>query len=231
MSKPRFLIILAICMMLFSPAPAWALQQVVIADFSSGVDENGVPFGWQLKERSGRADFSIIKEGSIHALHLRSKDTSYALQKPVSVDPHKYPVLSWKWKVTKLPEGGDFRRSKTDDQAAQLFVAFSDRKVIAYIWDSSAPQGLMEDACELPFVSIKAIVVRSGPGETGQWITERRNAHEDYVKLFGQEPPKIGGVRIQINSQHTETSGESFFADVVFRKGEEKIGDQVLTMR
>ena len=61
MSKPRFLIILAICMMLLAPAPAWALQQVVIADFSSGVDENGVPFGWQLKERSGRADFSIIK--------------------------------------------------------------------------------------------------------------------------------------------------------------------------
>ena len=228
MSKPRFLIILAICMMLFSPAPVWALQHVVIADFSVGVDEYGVPFGWQLKERSGKA---IIKEAGIHALHLRSKDTSYALQKPVSVDPQKYPVLSWKWKVTKLPEGGDFRRSKTDDQAAQLFVAFSDRKVIAYIWDSSAPQGLMEDACALPFVTIKAIVVRSGPSEMGNWITEMRNAHEDYIKLYGHEPPEIGGVRIQINSQHTETSGESFFADVVFRKEEEKIGDQVLTMR
>ena len=231
MSKPRLLLILAICMMLFSPAPTWALQHVVIADFSVGVDEDGVPFGWQLKERSGKADFSIIKEGGIHALHLRSKETSYALQKPVDVDPQKYPVLSWKWKVTELPEGGDFRRSKTDDQAAQLFVAFSDRKVIAYIWDSSAPRGLMEDACALPFVTIKAIVVRSGPGETGKWITETRNAHEDYIKLFGGEPPKIGGVRIQINSQHTESSGESFFADVVFRMHEEKIGDQVLTMR
>jgi hypothetical protein len=218
-------------MMLFSPAPAWALQHVVIADFSSGVDEHGVPFGWQLKETSGNADFSIIKESGIHALHLRSKDTSYALQKPVNVDPHKYPVLTWKWKVTKLPEGGDFRRSQTDDQAAQLFVAFSDRKVIAYIWDSSAPQGLMEDACALPFVTIKAIVVRSGPNETGRWITETRNAHEDYMRLFGHEPPKIGGVRIQINSQHTETSGESFFADVVFRKEDGNIGDQVLTMR
>ena len=231
MSKTRFPIILAICAMLFSPAPVSAFQHVVIADFSTGVDEDGVPFGWELKERSGKADFSIIEEGGIHALHLRSKETSYALQKSVDVDPQKYPVLSWKWKVTELPEGGDFRRSKTDDQAAQLFVAFSDRRVIAYIWDSSAPQGLMEDACALPFVTIKAIVVRSGPSETGKWITETLNAHEDYIKLFGDDPPKIGGVRIQINSQHTETSGESFFADVVFRKGEQKIGDQVLTMR
>jgi hypothetical protein len=36
---------------------------------------------------------------------------------------------------------------------------------------------------------------------------------------------------MQINSQHTESSGESYFADVVFGKHEEKIGDQVLTMR
>ena len=231
MSKPRFLIILALSMMLFSPAPAWALQHVVIADFSVGVNEDGVPYGWQLKERSGKADFSVIQEGGIHALHLRSKETSYALQKPVDVDPYKYPVLSWKWKVTELPKGGDFRRSKTDDQAAQLFVAFSDRKVIAYIWDSSAPQGLMEDVYALPFVTIKAIVVRSGPNETGKWITETRNAHEDYIKLFGDQPPRIGGIRIQINSQHTESSGESFFADVVFRERNEKIGDPVLTMR
>ncbi len=217
--------------MLVSPARAWALQHVVIADFSSGVDENGVPLGWQLKERSGKADFSIVKEGGIHALHLRSEDTSYALQKSVNVDPHTYPVLSWKWKVTKLPEGGDFRRSKTDDQAAQLFVAFSDKRVVAYIWDSSAPQGLMEDAWALPFVTIKAIVVRSGSMETGKWITETRNVHEDYINLFGHEPPKIGAVRIQINSQHTETSGESFFADVVFKKLEAKIGEKVLTMR
>jgi hypothetical protein len=231
MPKSRFLLTLAICLMLFSPVPTWALQDVVIADFSTGVDKDGVPFGWQLKERSGKADFSIVKEGAIHALHLRSNETSYALQKPVDVDPQKYPVLSWKWKVTELPEGGDFRRSKTDDQAAQLFVAFSDRKVIAYIWDSSAPRGLMEDACALPFVSIKAIVVRSGPGETGKWITETRNTNEDYIKLFGGEPPKIGGVRIQINSQHTESSGESFFADVVFRRHEQEIEDQLITMR
>ena len=217
--------------MLFCSAPASAFQHVMIGDFSSGVDENGVPSGWQLKERSGKADFSIIKESGIHALHLRSEDTSYALQKPVNVDPHTYPVLSWKWKVTQLPEGGDFRISKTDDQAAQIFVAFSNRKVIAYIWDSNAPQGLMEDACGLPFVTIKAIVVRSGPSEMGRWITETRNAHDDYVKLFGHEPPKISGIRIQINSQHTETSGESFFADVFFRKHEDEMEDQVLTMR
>jgi hypothetical protein len=67
-------------------------------------------------------------------------------------------------------------------------------------------------------VTVKAIVLRSGYSETGKWITETRNAYEDYRKLFGHEPPRVAGIRIQINSQHTETSGESFFADVMFKR-------------
>ena len=76
----------------------------------------------------------------------------------------------------------------------------------------------MKDAWAPPFMDIKAVVVRSGPFETGKWITEIRNTFEDYKKLFGRPPPRIAGVRLQINSQHTETSGESYFADIVFEK-------------
>ncbi len=204
--------------LLLSLSAAWASQGVVVADFSLGVNEDGIPEGWELKERSGMADFAVIRDGDISALRLRSQDTSFSFQKSVDVNPQHYPVLSWKWKVTKLPEGGDFRSHKTDDQAAQLFIAFSNSKVIAYIWDTTAPQGLIDDAWAPPFMTIKAIVVRSGVGETGKWISETRNAYDDYKRLFRDEPPRIAGIRIQINSQHTDTSGESFFADVVFKR-------------
>jgi len=42
--------------------------------------------------------------------------------------------------------------------------------------------------------------------------------YEDYKKLYGDEPPVVKGMRFQINSQHTKTSAESYFADVVFQK-------------
>lgn len=196
---------------LLSLPPAWASQCVVVGDFSSDVNRAAVPEGWQLKERTGKADFAVIRDGDICALRLRSQDTSFSFQKRVNVNPRRYPVLSWKWKVTKLPDGGDFRSSKTDDQAAQLFIAFSNGNVIVYIWDTTAPQGLIDDAWSPPFVTIKGVVLRSGPAQTGEWITEIRNTYEDYKKLFGREPPRVAGVRIQINSQHTETLGESFF--------------------
>ena len=179
---------------------------------------NGVPSGWQLKETSGKAKLAVVKDGDVHALRMRSVNDSFAIQKRVNVSTRQYPVISWKWKVIALPEGGDFRKSSTDDQAAQLFLAFASRKIIVYLWDTTAPRGLIADALSPPFMSVKAIVVRSGHKNTGKWLTETRNAYEDYKTLFGKEPPPITGIRLQINSQHTETSGESLFADVVFRR-------------
>jgi hypothetical protein len=64
---------------------------------------------------------------------------------------------------------------------------------------------------------VKVVVVRSGAAEIGKWLVETRNIYEDYKKLFGAEPPAASGIRLQINSQHTETSAESLFADVVFK--------------
>jgi hypothetical protein len=67
---------------------------------------------------------------------------------------------------------------------------------------------------------IKVVVVRSGPSQTGRWITETRNVYEDYRNLYAAEdkPPVVSGMRIQINSQHTRTSAESCFADLVFKE-------------
>jgi hypothetical protein len=76
----------------------------------------------------------------------------------------------------------------------------------------------MESTSPVPLMTVKVVVVRSGPAETGKWITESRNVYEDYKKLYGSEPPTVNGVRLQINSQHTKTSAESYFADVVFKK-------------
>jgi hypothetical protein len=203
---------------LICSAPAWAAEQVGIADFSSAVDASSIPAGWQVKEKSGKADFSVVKDDGVAAVRLRSANTSFSLQKEAHLNLNDYPILTWKWKVTKLPDGGDFRKSATDDQAAQLFIAFSKTRAIVYIWDTTALQGTMGDAAAPFFMSIKAVVVRSGKSGTGSWITETRNIYDDYKKLFGGEPEDVSGVRIQTNSQHTGTSAESYFADIAFKK-------------
>ena len=197
----------------------WADDRVAVADFSQG-DARGVPKGWELAEKSGKASLSLAKVDGLNALVMRSADTSFSVQRRVKIELEQYPILTWKWKVIKLPTGGDFRRAKTDDQAAQLFLALSKTKAIVYLWDTTAPQGLIAAASAPPPMRIKVVVVRSGPSQAGKWITETRNVYQDYRKLYGggDKAPVVSGMRIQINSQHTKTSAESCFADLVFKK-------------
>lgn len=198
---------------------ARAEDRVVVADFSSAAAAGAVPAGWELSEKSGKEDLAVVKDQGVSALRLRSANTSYSLQKEVKVDLKKFPMLTWKWKVTKLPVGGDFRKSATDDQAAQLFVAFSKSKAIVYVWSSTVPKGLMQSTSPAPFMTVQVVVVESGPTKKGKWVGERRNVYQDYKKLFGSEPPEVSGMRLQINSQHTGTTAESYFANVAFEKG------------
>jgi hypothetical protein len=52
-----------------------------------------------------------------------------------------------------------------------------------------------------------------------RWIAGSRNVREDYARAFGRTAPKVKGVRLQINSQHTATSAESYFGEVAFGNG------------
>src|SRR6267378_4125219 len=91
------------------------------------------------------------------AISAYAASAPIALERGVDVDVTQFPLLSWTWKVSELPTGGDFRRTATDDQAAQVLVAFSDRRILTYIWDSSAPKGAWQSSSSVPLVHIFAL--------------------------------------------------------------------------
>jgi hypothetical protein len=218
---------MAAVLLVAAPA-AQAEERVVVADFSSAVKAGAPPPGWELGEKSGKADLAFVQDGDVSAARFRSVNTSFSLQKEVKVDLERFPELTWRWKVTKLPVGGDFRNSATDDQAAQLFVAFSRSKAIVYVWSSTVTAGTMKSTSPAPGMTVQVVVLRSGHKQVGEWIRERRDVYRDYRKLFGAEPPPVSVVRLQINSQHIGTTAESFFADIAFNaKAKQSAKDQV----
>jgi hypothetical protein len=176
-----------------------------------------LPDGWQVKVNHGSPDINVIGDGANRVLRFKSQKSSFSLERGVDVDLSQYPLLAWDWKVTELPEGGDFRKSSTDDQAAQVLVAFGDRRVLTYIWDSSAPKGDFQSASSIPLMHIFALVCRSGAAELNQWLPETHNVAQDYQKAFDRSPARVKGIRLQINTQHTGSSAESYFGDVSFR--------------
>ena len=176
-----------------------------------------VPSNWQLKVNHGKPDVSVCPDPEGACLRLKSVSSSFALERSIDVNPADMPFLTWRWKVAQLPQGGDFRRSSTDDQAAQLLVAFADRRVVSYIWDSSAPKGITQNVGFIPLVHVFAIVCESGGTGLNQWIAETHNMAADYERAYGKPAPHVKGLRIQINSQHTGTTAESYFGEVAFR--------------
>src|SRR5581483_8978688 len=125
-----------------------------------------------------KPDVSLCNDGQA-CVHLRSVKASFSLERGVEVDPATTPYLTWRWKVVQLPQGGDFRRPATDDQAAQVLVAFADRHILTYIWDTSAPKGLAQSTGSIPLVRLFATVCQSGGEDANRWITESRNIAED----------------------------------------------------
>jgi hypothetical protein len=192
-------------------------QLAVIALGAADLGQGRLPSDWQIKVNHGKPDVSVCHEMDGICLHLRSLKSSFSLERGVEVNPVETPYLSWSWKVTSLPPGGDFRKNSTDDQAAQVLVAFTDRRVLSYIWDTTAPKGTIGSASGIPLVHVFAVVCQSGTAEANRWVGETHNVAADYERSFGRPAPHVKGVRLQINSQHTGSLAESYFGEVAFR--------------
>ena len=192
-------------------------QAALIALDTANWTGGRLPSDWQIKVNHGRPEVSACTDAAGPCLHLKSVKSSFALERNVDVDPAQMPYLGWRWKVAELPRGGDFRHTLTHDQGAQVMVAFADRKVISYIWDSTAPKGAEESAGFIPLVHVFAVVCESGAAGLNQWIAENRNLAADYQRAYGGPAPHVKGLRLQINSQHTGTTAESYFGEVAFR--------------
>ena len=190
---------------------AWG-QSTVLVDFST--TQKTVPEGWERSVNAGEPDLQLVQDDGKQALRMRSDQASFSLQKKIHISLQASPFLVWDWKVTELPKGGDFRHSDSDDQAAQLIIAFSSSRFLSYIWDSTAPKGTIASASAPLFKKIFAVVMQSGPQGLGTWITERRNLIDDYKQAYGEEPKVIEGVRIQINCQHTQSRAESYWHSI-----------------
>lgn len=204
--------------------PLAAAEEIPLLEVDERPDQ-AVPPGWELATHHGTAGLEKVREDVGPALKLHADKSSFSMQKEIDVDLTRTPWLVWQWKVTAVPKQGDFTNTEQDDQPAQLIIAFSKRfwelrKSVSYIWGNTFPIGTMGDTAAadlLPLVKMKAVVIRSGQTDMGRWITESRNVFEDYKQLYGKEPEKAVGIRIQINSQHTEAQAESLWCRISFR--------------
>jgi hypothetical protein len=212
--------------LVLSLATVAGAADVTVEDWSQQtIGHKGLPTGWKSQNwGSPRYDFAIVANDGGKALHLKSANEGSTIVKDVKgkVNLKETPILEWTWKVMALPKGGNSCKKATDDQAAQVFVAWPRfpeavrSRIIGYVWDSTVPVGTICRSEKSGTVTY--VVLRSGPAELGKWITERRNVVEDFRKVYNDDLEPPGAVSVAIDSNDTQSTSESFVGPIFFRR-------------
>jgi hypothetical protein len=217
------LALLGIC--LLASSAGRAVDEVsVVEDWTQQVaGASGVPAGWTKYATPGgrpRYDFTVVSEDGVRGLRVRSHDDHSTIAKEVHVDLSETPILEWRWKAVKLPEGGDVRKKETSDLTGHVLLAWPRMpallrtRLIGYVWDATAPAGTVEGSRKTRLVTF--FILRSGSAELGRWMVERRNVREDYVRAFGEEPSSPGVVAISIDTNDTHSTAEAVIGRIAF---------------
>jgi hypothetical protein len=149
-------------------------------------------FHYKVKKSNGN---KFLRYDGMNAMHLNFPLTNRHHQNIYHVNVYKTPILTWKWRVFKLPKGADVEDNTRNDVAASIYVVWDFGhilfkkvpKSVRYIWGTSEPKGAVFSKF---FGNQKIVVLKSGPADEGKWITFHRNIIKDYEHLFGDKPPK-----------------------------------------
>ena len=208
----RFLFFFLLYLQLFPAARPCFSAELLIDDFSTGIAS-----GWHEKSFIGNTIYRPVMIDGRHALRATSKASASCLIFDKKIDPRKFPVLSWSWKIEHVLQGGDATTKKGDDYAARIYVIFPsiffwETRDINYIWANRLPKGM---TIASSYTGNSAMIaVESGNTLAGTWRQERRNILEDFRSFFKEEPPEIGAIAIMTDTDDTGESAVAYYGPI-----------------
>ncbi|OGP13062.1 MAG: hypothetical protein A2052_04170 [Deltaproteobacteria bacterium GWA2_54_12] len=236
--------IFSISLVLLLSFGAWAALDRMAIDEFPAVHAGSFPPGWNKASfvfSRKKTEYAIAEEAGNGFLAARSSGSASCIYKEIAIDSKEFPILTWKWKVSRTIEKGDETTKAGDDYAARLYVSFEHRpertsvlealersvvkrvygkelpgEALVYVWANRLPRN---KAVPNPDTSrAMMIAVESGPEKAGKWFLEGRNVYEDYKKYFGGEPPRISHIGIMTDTDNTGEEAEAFYDEIVFHR-------------
>ncbi len=217
-----------------------AAAGVSVVPFSVGSPGKSLPAGWQpwiISRYYRDTMYRIVEDGGSRVLEAHADSAASGLLQELAVSAEKYPLLSWRWRVSQLAPGADLSRRGSDDSPARVIISFEgdrgkfdfeDRAMarlvrlfsgrempyatLMYVWDRELPVGtLLENAHS---DRVMMIVVESGEKRVGQWLGFSRNVVEDFRRAFGEMPGPITSVGVMTDSNTTHSNITAYYGDI-----------------
>jgi len=147
------------------------------------------------------------------------------------------PMLRFGWKVGNLIATSDPKTRAGDDYPARIYVTFAHdperasvrektensvahmlygetppHAALAYVFTHKLPVGTIVTS---PFTQrVKKLVVDADPASVGKWKRFERDIYDDYRRAFNEEPTRISGIAIMVDTDNTGERARSRFSDV-----------------
>ena len=218
---------------------AGAMNILHVGDFSDTA-VGKLPENWEpltFKNISAHTRYSVVLDNNTPVVKAVSDASASGLIRKIKIDPKKYPIIKWRWKITNIYKKGDVTKKSGDDFPARVYIAFEydpdkasffqrakfkaikllygqypPSAAITYVWANKIPVGTI---VANPYTDdVQMIAVESGTAKAGTWVSEERNVYQDYIKSFGKKPPMISGIAIMTDSDNTGEKAVSYYGDI-----------------
>lgn len=83
-----------------------------------------------------------------------------------------------------------------------------------YVWDNTHPVGTWQANAYTERARMR--VLRSGAGDAGRWVDERRDVGADFLRAFGHAPRRLSGLAVASDTDNTGEKAHAGFADFAF---------------
>ena len=217
MSSRFFPAVFLLPLLIFLSASALYAEQslIKVGDFSSGSLQ-----GWEEKEFLGQTKYTLVDSDNVRVLKADSSKTASGLFLEQEIDLRKTPYLNWSWKIDNTLGDLNEQSKPGDDYPARIYVvkkggiAFWTTRALNYVWASTTPAGTSWPNAFTDNAMMTA--VRSGNGQVGTWVHEKRNIREDYKRLFGKEIDTIDAVALMTDTDNAGGQATAWYGDIYF---------------
>lgn len=166
---------------------------------------------WRQRNIDGRAGLGTRIDAGVSMLH-----------RPIDIDAETQPHLQWEWRAQTLPVDVDLGSVDADDVGVGLALSFGEvrpfrplPKMLIYVWTGATNRVDDVVTCVRHPQSMRMVIVRNQQSDTGRWASEARNIESDYLKAFGERPPRIREVALWADCDQTGGTVEVDFGRAV----------------
>lgn len=166
-------------------------------------------------------------------LIAKSDDSASGIKFKKNYNIFKYPVLKFAWKINNVfkkgdaldkdgddypiriyvmfeynPDKADFWQSVKYDLAKSIYGEYPPHSSLNYIWSNKIQENKIITSAYTD--QAKMVVLDSADTYLNKYRVHEVNVLEDYVKAFGENPPKNVSIAIMTDSDNTHEKSLSY---------------------